>query len=56
MQAPHNDAVVVTADIANYNVYHVFIDIGSSIDVLYFSIFSQMGFTLDQLSRFDTLI
>ena len=56
MQAPHNHAVVVTINIIYYNVHHVFIDNRSSIDILYFSVFFQMGFTSDQLSRFDTPI
>nr|XP_010942832.1 uncharacterized protein LOC105060721 [Elaeis guineensis] len=32
--APHNDAVVVTVNIADYNVHRVFINNGSSIDIL----------------------
>ena len=54
--ASHNDAVVVTVNITDFNVYYIFIDNGSSIDILYFTIFTQMGFTSDQLSRFDTPI
>ena len=54
VQAPHNNAVVVTANIADYNVHCVFIDNESSINILYYSVFSQIKFTPDQLSRFDT--
>ena len=53
---PHNDAVAVTAIITDFNVHRIFIDNESLIDVLYFSIFTQMGFTLDQLTRFNTPI
>ena len=48
--------MVVTANIADFNVHRVFIDNGSSIDILYFSVFAQMGFTPNQLNRFDTPI
>ena len=54
--ALHNDAVVVIANITDYNIHHIFIDNGSSVDILYFSIFIHMGFTPDQLSTFDTPI
>ncbi|XP_073106351.1 uncharacterized protein [Elaeis guineensis] len=54
--ALHNDAVVVTVNIADFNVHHVFIDNRSLVDILYFFVFIQMGFTANQLSRFDTLI
>ncbi|XP_073031328.1 uncharacterized protein [Primulina eburnea] len=39
---PHNDALVVTATIANYDVARIFIDNGSSVNVLFKS-------TLDQI-------
>ena len=42
--APHNDTVVVMANITNFNIHHVFIDNGRSVDILYFSIFTQIGF------------
>ena len=54
--ALQNDAVVVTVNIADFNVHHIFIDNKSLIDILYFTVFTQMGFTPDQLSRFDTPI
>ncbi|XP_073109985.1 uncharacterized protein [Elaeis guineensis] len=54
--ALHNDAVVVTANITEFNRHRIFIDNESSIDFLYFSVFTQMGFTPNKLGRFDTLI
>ena len=45
VQASHNDVVVVTTNITDYNVHRIFINNGSSVDVLYFFIFSQMKFT-----------
>ncbi|XP_073109670.1 uncharacterized protein [Elaeis guineensis] len=43
VQTPHNDTMVITADIANYNAHHIFIDNGSFIDILYFAVFTAMG-------------
>ena len=51
--ALYNDVVVVIVNITDYNVHRIFIDNDSSIYVLYYSIFSQMGFTPGQLSRFN---
>ncbi|XP_073310935.1 uncharacterized protein [Primulina huaijiensis] len=39
---PHNDALVVTATIANYDVARIFIDNGSSVNVLFKSTLDQM--------------
>ncbi|XP_075473356.1 uncharacterized protein LOC142504365 [Primulina tabacum] len=40
--APHNDALVVTATIANYNVARIFIDNGSSVNILFKSTLGQI--------------
>ncbi|XP_073024413.1 uncharacterized protein [Primulina eburnea] len=40
--APHNDALVVTATVANYDVARIFIDNGSSMNVLFKSTLDQM--------------
>ena len=55
-QTPHNDAVVITANIVDYNVYRVFIDNKSSVDILYFATFTAMGFVPEQLSKFSAPI
>ncbi|XP_073033713.1 uncharacterized protein [Primulina eburnea] len=39
---PHNDALVVTATMANYDVERIFIDNGSSVNVLFKSTLDQM--------------
>ena len=44
VQTPHNDVVIITAKIADYNVHCIFIDNESSIDILYFAAFTAMGF------------
>ncbi|XP_058099817.1 uncharacterized protein LOC131244188 [Magnolia sinica] len=43
IQHPHDDALVVTITIANYKVYHILVDIGSSADVIYSEAFKRMG-------------
>ncbi|XP_073033128.1 uncharacterized protein [Primulina eburnea] len=50
---PHNDALVVTATIANYDVARIFIDNGSSVNVLFKSTLDQMkleGFEFEPVS------
>ncbi|XP_073271557.1 uncharacterized protein [Primulina huaijiensis] len=50
---PHNDALVVTATIANYDVARIFIDNGSSVNVLFKSTLDQMkveGFEFESVS------
>ncbi|XP_073057218.1 uncharacterized protein [Primulina eburnea] len=49
----HNDALVVTATIANYDVARIFIDNGSSVNVLFKSTFDQIkmgGFEFEPVS------
>ncbi|XP_073018829.1 uncharacterized protein [Primulina eburnea] len=51
--APHNDALVVTATIADYDVEVIFIDNGSSVNILFKSTLDQMkveGFEFDPIS------
>ena len=45
--------MVITANIADYNVHCIFIDNESSIDILYFAAFTAMGFILEQLNKFS---
>ena len=40
---PHDDALVVTLLISNYNVYKVLIDTGSSADILFMTTFEKMA-------------
>ena len=40
---PHNNALVVNIRIGSMNVHRVFIDNGSSVNVLYYSTFQKMG-------------
>ena len=39
---PHDDALVVSIRVGDYNTYRVLVDNGSSIDILYYPAFQQM--------------
>ena len=43
VQFPHNDAVVVSLNIANYDVRRILVDNGSSADILFYDAFSRMS-------------
>ena len=40
---PHDDALVVSIHIGDYNVHWVLVDNGSSANILYYPAFQQMG-------------
>ena len=54
IQTPHDDAVVVSATIANYDVKRIFVDNGSSMNVLFYSTFSRMRLSTDRLKNVST--
>lgn len=43
VQYPHNDDVVVTLNIANYNVHRMLVDNRSSIDILFHEVLLKMN-------------
>lgn len=49
VQFPHNDPLVVTMDIARFEVWRIFFDGGSSADILFTSAFNEMGIRRDEL-------
>ncbi|GFZ00949.1 hypothetical protein Acr_14g0005840 [Actinidia rufa] len=51
---PHDDALVVSAVIANFNVQRILIDNGSSADILFISAFEKMKVGPDKLHPFHT--
>lgn len=51
---PYNDALVLTLQIANHNVHMVLINSGSSVDVLFRTIYSQMRLLLEVLKPTST--
>lgn len=54
IQFPHNNAIIVSLNIAIYGVYRILIDNGSSIDKLFYDTFFKMSFTLDRLGKLDS--
>ena len=40
---PHDDALVVSVRVGDYNVHRMLVDSGSSADILYYPAFQQMG-------------
>ena len=40
---PHDDALVVSIRVGDYNVHRVLVDNSSSADILYYPAFQQMG-------------
>ncbi|GFS42516.1 hypothetical protein Acr_00g0080270 [Actinidia rufa] len=54
LHLPHDDALVISAVIANFNVQRILIDSGSSADILFISAFEKMKIGLDKLHPFHT--
>ena len=46
---PHDDALVISIRVGDYNVHRVLVDNGSSADILYYPAFQQMGVDRAQL-------
>ena len=40
---PHDDALVVSIRVGDYNVHRMLVDNGSLVDILYYPAFQQMG-------------
>ena len=51
---PHDDALVVSIRVGDYNVHRVLVDNGSSTDILYYPAFQQMGIDRAQLIPTNT--
>ena len=46
---PHDDAIVVSLRVEEYNIHRVLIDNGSSADILYYPTFQQMRIDRERL-------
>ena len=46
---PHDDALVISIQIEDYNMHRVLVDNGSSADILYYPAFQQMGIGREHL-------
>ncbi|XP_019188976.1 PREDICTED: uncharacterized protein LOC109183346 [Ipomoea nil] len=51
---PHRDALVVKLDINNVVVHRVLVDTGSSVNVMYYDTFTQLGLSRNQLEQVRT--
>ena len=51
---PHNDAVVVNFNVANFDVHRILVDNGSSTNILFYFIFFRMGLASNMLKRLGT--
>ena len=47
---PHNDALVFSLRVGDYNVHRMLVDNGSSADILYYPVFQQMGINRARLT------
>ena len=47
---PHDDALVVSVRVGDYNVHWMLVDNGSSADILYYPAFQQMGINRARLT------
>ncbi|KAI3448580.1 hypothetical protein Pfo_005245 [Paulownia fortunei] len=53
--APHNDALVITATVANFDVARIMVDTGSSVDVLFYEAYKKMNLDIT-LQPVDTAL
>ncbi|KAL0411423.1 UNVERIFIED_CONTAM: hypothetical protein Slati_3732000 [Sesamum latifolium] len=51
---PHNDTLVISATVANYTVKRIFVDSGSSMDILFLKVYRQMKLGDIPLEPVDT--
>lgn len=47
IQSPQTDALVIRADIGGCNIERIFVDTGSSVDVMYLDCFRKMNLAAD---------
>ncbi|XP_073046055.1 uncharacterized protein [Primulina eburnea] len=53
---PHNDALIIQARISNYDILRVFIDSGSSVNVIFKDVFVKMDLQSYQLEAVETAL
>jgi hypothetical protein len=53
---PHNDALVIEANIASWTLGKLLVDNGSSADIIFADAFDKMGLSKDLLHPLDTLL
>ncbi|KAK3041885.1 hypothetical protein RJ639_002167 [Escallonia herrerae] len=53
---PHDDPLVVTLRVGNFDVKRILVDNGSSAEVLFYEAFQRMNIPSDRLRKIDTLL
>ena len=53
---PHDDALIVSIRVGDYNTYRVLVDNGSSADILYYPAFQQMKIEKERLVSTNALL
>ena len=53
---PHNNVLVVSIRVGDYNTYEVLVDNGSSTNILYYPMFQQMRIEKERLVPTNTLL
>lgn len=56
VKLPHNDALVTTTMVANYQVHRILVDNKSFADILYMETFGRMNIDKDKLRPIKTLL
>ncbi|KAL4652999.1 hypothetical protein ACB092_01G270400 [Castanea dentata] len=51
---PHDDALIVTLRIGNYDVRRVMVDQGNGADIMYPDLFKELNLTLEDLTAYDS--
>ena len=51
---PHDDALVISIRVEDYNIHQVLVDNGSSADILYYPVFQQMRIDKERLIPTNT--
>lgn len=51
LDKPHDNALVIRIDVAEFELSRVMIDTGSSVDLIFYNTFKQMGFTVASALR-----
>ena len=56
LHLPHDDALVISTTIANFNVQRILVDNGSFVDILFISAFDKIKIGRDKLHPFHTFL
>ncbi|KAK2999044.1 hypothetical protein RJ639_024463 [Escallonia herrerae] len=54
IKTPHDDPLVVTLRVGNFDVKRILVDNGSSVEVLFYEAFQKMNIPSDRLRKMDT--